>query len=111
MAYDDDEPMLGAKWINERIDNVYERAMEIFSGILDNLTASGYLPFESPPNTNFMKRLTPEQKVQLGMEQPQEGPNSSNNMQLPLDLPTPPSNMIEALPSPPMPLAPENTAL
>ena len=111
MAYDDDEPMLGAKWINERIDNVYERAMEIFSGILDNLTASGYLPFESPPNTDFMKRLTPEQKVQLGMEEPQEGPNSTPTGQMPLDLGMPPPNMVNALPPPPMPLANTNTSL
>ena len=102
-------PPLSAEWINRRIENVYTQAAEILEHLLDDMTSSGYLPFESPPTSDTMKRLTPQQKTQLGMVEPQEGPNRPE--QLPIDVTTPPPNMIEALPEPAMPLATENTAL
>lgn len=42
-------------------------------GMLKDMTSSGYLPLEAPTDADFMKRLTPEQKAQFGLEGEVEG--------------------------------------
>ena len=66
-------PLLSAKWINARISNVFDQSIEIFQKLIDGLTESGYLPMEAPLGATLDDRLTPEQKVALGLvEAPEE---------------------------------------
>ena len=70
---DDWAPLLSAKWINTRISHVFDQSIEIFEKLIDQLTESGYLPMEAPLAADLDSRLTPEQKVALGLaEEPQE---------------------------------------
>lgn len=70
MAEDDWAPMLSAVWVNARVKNVYDRSIEILEKILEQIIDSGYLPFEKPLPEELDERLTPEQKVALGLEEP-----------------------------------------
>lgn len=63
-------PLLSAEWVNEAMDEVYDRAMEIYEAIFRDLFWSGYLPMERPASDDFMKRLTPEQRAAFGLEEP-----------------------------------------
>lgn len=72
MARPKSEPLLSASWINERIENVTDKALAIMDEILGQLTSSGYLPLESPSDADFFKKLTPAQRTQFGLETPTE---------------------------------------
>ena len=65
-------PPLSAEWVNDRYNHVYAAALGLLDGILDDLTSSGYLPLEGPADSNTLKRLTPEQRAQYGVETPEE---------------------------------------
>ena len=69
---DDWAPMLSAAWVNARVKNVYDRSVEILEKLIEEITDSGYLPFEAPLPANLDSRLTPEQKVALGLEEAPE---------------------------------------
>ena len=72
MARPKSTPLLSAEWINERIENVTDKALAIMDEIIAQLTSSGYLPLEAPSNAEFMKRLTPQQRTQFGLDTPPE---------------------------------------
>ena len=102
----DDTPLLGAKWINARIENVFNQALSIWTKIIEDVTFDGFLPFESPPDAETLKRLTPEQKEKMGMSNVHF---TDEGTELPPGLVPP--DMIEALPPAPQPLAGEQTIL
>lgn len=53
---------LSASFIQERINNVEQRAQQILDRIIDfGLLADGYGPFESPVTPDMIQRMTPEQ--------------------------------------------------
>ena len=72
MARQKHEEMLSAAWINARIENVTDKALAIMDEIINQLMSSGYLPLEAPSDADFMKRLTPQQRTQFGLETPPE---------------------------------------
>ena len=65
-------PLLSAEWVNARIENVTDKALAIMDEIINQLMSSGYLPLEAPSDADFMKRLTPQQRTQFGLETPPE---------------------------------------
>ena len=72
MARQKHEEMLGAAWINARIENVTDKALAIMDEIINQLMSSGYLPLEGPADADFFKKLTPQQRAQFGLETPTE---------------------------------------
>ena len=69
---DDWAPMLSAAWVNARVRNVYDRSVDILEKLIEQIIESGYLPFEEPLPATLDDRLTPEQKVALGLEEAPE---------------------------------------
>ena len=67
MSEDDWAPMLSAVWVNARVKNVYDRSIEILERLIEQIIDSGYLPLEKPLPEELDDRLTPEQKVALGL--------------------------------------------
>ena len=62
MARPGDVPLLSASWINTRVDNVLDRAEEIFDRLIEaGLMVDGYLPFETPLTPGTIRRMLPEQ--------------------------------------------------
>ena len=66
------ESFLSGAWINARIDHVYTRAIDIFEDLIDDLTESGFLPFETVLTPEVVNRMTPKQREQLGLLAPEE---------------------------------------
>jgi hypothetical protein len=58
---DRDAPLLSAEWLNARIESVTDKAIEAMDGVLEQLSHSGYLPFEEPATPAVLKKMTPEQ--------------------------------------------------
>jgi hypothetical protein len=103
------EPLLSARWVNKRTENVYMQAMDIMNNLIDQVVYSGYLPFEAPPDIDFVKRLSPEEKVKHGLEEPEqpEVDFAEGEMNMPMVSP----DMIDSLPPVPQPLADSGSIL
>jgi hypothetical protein len=57
---------LHADWINQRIQNVYGRVLELLDRLIDRgLLSTGYPPFEQPITDDMLARMTPEEFMQL----------------------------------------------
>ena len=72
MAEDDWAPMLSAAWVNARVKNVYDRSLEILEKLIEDIIESGFLPMEGELPADLDDRLTPEQKITLGLEPPED---------------------------------------
>ena len=96
------DPMLSAAWVNARIEHVFTRAMNIMMKLIDDATYSGYLPFESPPDKDYLKRISPEDRKNIGL-------NFDEELDMPPGLVPP--DFVESLLPAPQPLANEQTIL
>lgn len=71
MSKNQDEALLSATWINDRIDNVYTKCIAIMDDLVDEITSSGFLPWEIPLTPQIVNKMNPEQKQQLGLVNPE----------------------------------------
>ena len=54
--------ILSGEWINARVDNVLNDALEILDHILvEGLLSSDYFPFEKPVTPEMIRRMTDQQ--------------------------------------------------
>ena len=54
--------ILGARWVNEVLDNVLDRAEELFEHLIDDgILSDGFFPFEEPVSATTLRRMTAEQ--------------------------------------------------